>query len=88
MALAKRPGERYATAAEMAEDLRAFLDGGPLKARRESAAVAMARLVRRYRRVAVTSSLVALGFLVLSVYAALRGQADWHKVYVGAARAF
>jgi tetratricopeptide (TPR) repeat protein/predicted Ser/Thr protein kinase len=69
MALAKRPGERYATAAEMAEDLRAFLDGGPLKARRESAAVAMARLVRRYRRVAVTSSLVALGFLVLSVYA-------------------
>lgn len=77
MALAKRPSDRYGSAAEMAEDLRAFLEGRPLKARRDSAAAAMARLARRYRRVALASALVAFAFLILAIYAfRLSNEAD------------
>ena len=35
-AMAKDPGSRYATALELAEDLRRFLDHKPIKARRPS----------------------------------------------------
>ncbi|MBL9120120.1 MAG: serine/threonine protein kinase [Phycisphaerae bacterium] len=77
MALAKRPEDRYSSAAEFAADLRAFVRGEPLKARRESAAAAMTRVVRRYRRVAIASGVVAIAFLALALYAfRLSSEAD------------
>ncbi len=36
-ALAKEPGERYATAGQLAEDLQRFVAGKPILARRSSA---------------------------------------------------
>jgi serine/threonine protein kinase len=45
-ALAKSPTRRYATAQALADDLRAFLDGKPIKARPESIMQRLGRLAR------------------------------------------
>jgi tetratricopeptide (TPR) repeat protein len=63
--LAKEPAERYATARELAEDLRRFLDNRPIQARRPSAAQVASRWVRRHRAVVWA----ALGGLVFAVAA-------------------
>ena len=68
-ALAKRPADRYATAADFAADLRASLAGEPIRARRESAPAALAKLVRRYRRRAIGATVVAALLLVFAVIA-------------------
>ena len=46
-ALSREPDRRYATAGEMAADLRAFLDDRPIRARRETLAGRLARWCRR-----------------------------------------
>ncbi|MEO8275920.1 MAG: serine/threonine-protein kinase [Thermoanaerobaculia bacterium] len=48
-ALKKRPVERYATVAALAEDLRRFLEHRPIAARPDSTGYRMARFVRRHR---------------------------------------
>jgi tetratricopeptide (TPR) repeat protein len=58
-ALAKAPSDRYATAGEMAADLRRFLEDRPVLARRASLAQRGARWARRHR------GLVASAFVVL-----------------------
>jgi eukaryotic-like serine/threonine-protein kinase len=62
-ALAKEPGHRYASAAELAEDLRLFLDQRPIRARRPTSLYVGWKLVRRHR--ALTAAVAAL-FLALS----------------------
>ncbi len=47
-ALAKRPADRYATAAELAEDLARFLNHEPVKARRISPVGRLWRVARRH----------------------------------------
>jgi serine/threonine protein kinase len=49
-ALAKRPEERYASAAALADDLRAFLRGQPVAAHRLTLVVRLHRLLRRRHR--------------------------------------
>jgi eukaryotic-like serine/threonine-protein kinase len=63
-AIAKEPGHRYASAEEMAEDLRRFLADRPIKARRSSGAERLWRWSRRNPALAV--SLPAL-FLSLAI---------------------
>jgi hypothetical protein len=61
-ALAKRPEDRYASAAALADDLRRHLDGRPVLARRQTVAYRARRLVRRHRArmaVAAVATLVA-----------------------------
>jgi serine/threonine protein kinase/Flp pilus assembly protein TadD len=60
-AIAKEPARRYATAAEMAEDLRRFLADRPVRARRASA---LERLWRWCRRNPVVAGLLAALVLV------------------------
>jgi serine/threonine protein kinase len=48
-ALRKAPGERYASAQEMAADVGRFLDGLPVSAHRETALEAAARLAKKYQ---------------------------------------
>lgn len=63
-ALAKEPERRYASAAELADDLRFFLEHRPIRARRPTSWYVAWKLVRRHRLLAVTGMVL---FLVLSV---------------------
>src|SRR5262245_14981126 len=61
--LAKEPGRRYQQARDLADDLRAFLENRPIKARRASLGERAARWVRKHQRssaVAVVTAAVSL----------------------------
>jgi hypothetical protein len=59
-ALAKDPAERYATAAELADDLRRFLADRPIRARRPTLPERTARWVRRHTAAVLAALAVAL----------------------------
>jgi WD40 repeat protein len=69
-AIEKEPRQRYATADEMAEDLRRFLDDEPIQARRASAAERYARWARHHPTIAVLGA-VLTAVLVLTTLASL-----------------
>jgi eukaryotic-like serine/threonine-protein kinase len=64
--LAKHPDHRYASAAELAEDLRAAIAGAPIRARRDSTWDGMSRTLRRYRLITTVSTVAALSVCVLA----------------------
>jgi serine/threonine-protein kinase len=67
--LSKEPGSRYASAAELADDLRRYLDRRPIRARPTGAAQRSWRWARRNPAVAVlagTAALLMLAVLVIS----------------------
>lgn len=67
-AIAKSPGERYATAGEMAADMRRFLEGKPTLARRPTALDrAFKWAVRRQRAVFASVCILLLAVVGLSV---------------------
>jgi tetratricopeptide (TPR) repeat protein len=78
--MAKEPGRRYATAAELAADLRRYLQGEPVLARPEGR---VRMIARQCRRRPVLSVLTAS--LVLAILAGLAGvtwewrQAEFHR---------
>ena len=55
-ALAKEPAERYATAQEMADDLRRFLEDRPILARRPTLAQRVAKWARRHQRMVAAAA--------------------------------
>jgi tetratricopeptide (TPR) repeat protein len=59
-ALAKNAADRYATAQDLADDLRRFLDDQPILARRPSARERLTRWSRRHKPVVAASVLVLL----------------------------
>ncbi len=61
-ALEKRPDDRYPSAEALATDLRRYLAGEPIEAKRDRAWYVLTKTLRRYRR---TVSLVATAFVVL-----------------------
>ncbi len=65
-ALAKEPGGRYESAADLAEDLQLYLDHRPIRARAPSTAYVARKLVRRHRTLAG-----AMGALILALSAGL-----------------
>jgi outer membrane protein assembly factor BamB len=65
--LAKEPAQRYATAQELAEDFRAFLDERAIKARRPSLAERAVRWARKQRRSAVLAAATAVASVLLVV---------------------
>ena len=66
-AMAKAPGARYATAAEMADDLRRWLAGEPIRARPEPGWERAARWTRRHPAAA---ALVAMSLAAAALFAA------------------
>ena len=69
-AMAKNPDERYATAQELTEDLRRFLDDQPIKARRPTVAQRWLKWTRRHRalvRAAVGAAVVSVAALVVAL---------------------
>jgi serine/threonine-protein kinase len=68
-ALAKRPGDRYPSAAELAADVERWLAGEPAHAYPEPLAARLGRLVKRHRTLAAAVAaavLVALGSLAVA----------------------
>jgi outer membrane protein assembly factor BamB len=64
--LAKEPARRYASARELADDLAAFLDGRPIKARRPGAPERAVRWLRKQRRsVLLTVATAAVAALLV-----------------------
>jgi eukaryotic-like serine/threonine-protein kinase len=59
-ALRKEPAERYRTAEQLAGDLRAYLDGRPVAARRGTIRYRAAKFVRRNRIAMAAASLIAV----------------------------
>src|SRR5262249_11851300 len=68
-ATAREPAHRYATAGELAEDLRAFLDDRPIRARRASPPERLARWCRRNKLLAGATAFAAASFLAALVAA-------------------
>jgi serine/threonine protein kinase len=69
-ALAKDASERYATAQELADDLRRFLEDKPIRARRPTLRQVARQWARRHRGMVVTSA-VAAGVLLIFLVAGL-----------------
>jgi serine/threonine protein kinase/Flp pilus assembly protein TadD len=71
-AMAKDPAERYATAAELAEDLGRFLKDEPIRARRPTLLRRARKWARRHRPVVWSAAVAALVALTV-----LAGSAGW-----------
>jgi eukaryotic-like serine/threonine-protein kinase len=74
-ALKKEPLERYASVAAFAEDLRRFLAHEPISARPDTVPYRVSKFVRRNRGSVVSGLLVAIGLIVVSVFALSQMQA-------------
>ncbi len=61
--LRREPGRRYASAAALASDLRRYLDGRPVSARRDSAGYRLRKLVQRNRAGAIAALLALVSLL-------------------------
>src|SRR5260370_1082305 len=66
-AMARDPAARYASAADLADDLHRFLENRPIKARRASAAERFRRWCRRNPGVASLAAVTALLLLVIAI---------------------
>jgi serine/threonine-protein kinase len=69
-ALKKVPGERYANAQQMAEDLRRYLGHEPVAARADAAGYVLAKFVRRHQA-GVAASVVVVVALVVGIGVAM-----------------
>jgi WD40 repeat protein len=67
MAMAKGPADRYATAQDLADDLRRFLEDRPILARPPTLVQRARKLARRHPGVTVTAALFTAALLVLAV---------------------
>jgi eukaryotic-like serine/threonine-protein kinase len=70
-AIEKDPGDRYATAEAMAEDLRRFLDDEPILARRVAASERYARWARRNPVIATLAGFLTVVLLVATIASVL-----------------
>ena len=90
-AMAKNPDERYATAQELTEDLRRFLDDKPIKARRPSLAQRWLKWARRHRalvRTVTAAALVSVAALVVALFLVLNEKNKTLAAYQDKERVF
>ena len=73
-ALRKEPAERYATAAELGEDIRRHLEGRPVEARRGTPAYRASRFLRRHQALVTTAAAAILSLTVGLGIAAFAGK--------------
>jgi eukaryotic-like serine/threonine-protein kinase len=76
-ATARAPGQRYGTAQELADDLRRYLNGEPVRARRPTLAERASRWARRHRLlVAAAAAVLFVAALAAAVVAAVSLRAE------------
>jgi eukaryotic-like serine/threonine-protein kinase len=80
-AIAKNPAERYATAQELAEDLKRFLQDRPILARRPTLVDQVMKWGRRHRQMVLTTVLLLVSALGLSTIFIWRGHAATQAAY-------
>jgi tetratricopeptide (TPR) repeat protein len=68
-AMAKEPAERYATARDLADDLRCYLEDRPIRARRPTRAQRARKWVRRHRAAVATGAIASIVLLAGAVAA-------------------
>lgn len=73
-ALSPEPAQRYASAAEFADDLEAVLDSRPVHAHAPTLGYRAARFVRRHRALTVAAGVVFASLLAATVVSALAAQ--------------
>jgi serine/threonine protein kinase/WD40 repeat protein len=78
--LAKRPADRYSSAASLAEDLARFLNHEPVKARRISPAGRLWRVARRHPGITGVSTAAAAAIVALVIYDHVRVVAERDKL--------
>jgi serine/threonine protein kinase/WD40 repeat protein len=71
-AMSKRPGDRYESAAELADDLGRFLDFEPVRARRISPIGRTWRLVQRHPTASIITTVAAAAILITATVAYVR----------------
>lgn len=69
-ALEKDPDRRYRSAADFADDLRRWLRGEPIAARRDSLLDALGRRAKRYRRIVVAGGMILALAILAGAWAA------------------
>jgi serine/threonine protein kinase/WD40 repeat protein len=79
-ALAKRPADRYATAADLAADLARFLNREPVKARRISPMGRLWRVARRYPGITAVTATAAATIIAIATVAHVRVVAALDRV--------
>jgi tetratricopeptide (TPR) repeat protein len=77
--LRKDPVKRYATSAELAEDLRRFLDGEPIKARPTPAWERALKWTNRHRAAAALIAVSVLALISLGIGGAAFAQIEHHR---------
>lgn len=73
-ALAAEPAQRYASAAEFADDLDAVLEHRPIRARAPTLAYRAARFVRRHRALSIAAGIVFAALLAATIVSMLAAQ--------------
>jgi hypothetical protein len=68
-AMRKEPARRYGSVAELAEDLRRFLEHLPITARPETALYKTAKFIRRNRAAVAVAAVAVIGLIGTSLYA-------------------
>ncbi len=71
-ALAKDPAQRYASAAALAEDLRCYLDGRPIRAQPARLSYRLGKFVRRNRALVAVSATALAAIVAMGGYALYR----------------
>ncbi len=75
-ALEKDRERRYSSAAAFAEDIRRFLAGEPILARRDSTAYVVSKLVRRHKAPVAAAAVALAGIVAFAVIAAVQARAN------------
>lgn len=73
-ALAKEKDRRYQSAADLAGDIRAFLEGRPIAARQDSALYVLRKQMRRHKVAVTAAALMLVGVLAFAVYAIMQAR--------------
>lgn len=73
-AIAHAPSERYATVADLAEDVRRYLAGDPVRARAPGVGYRLGKFLRRHALEATSVVLLIVGLAAAAVYAALQAR--------------